>query len=235
MARKAPPNTRFDVLEAAQACFAERGFEATKVEDITLRAGIAKGAFYSYFVSKEQCWQQIVETFLARLGKAVERPEVASERGVPPAQRLETWLAQDVELLEFCWENRVLLGMLMNAAGGAAYAHLLDEFAARAAQNTELRIRELVAEGLYRADVDPKLVATLVAGAYDRLVRELLKHEERPEVETLARQTQRLFVHGLLSEPARARIQEVPALAARRADAARTVRATNATRSRRRR
>ncbi|MFI5307263.1 MAG: TetR/AcrR family transcriptional regulator [Polyangiales bacterium] len=225
MARRAPPSTRSDLLRAAQGCFAERGFEATKVEDITLRAGIAKGAFYSYFVSKEQCWQQIVEAFLLRLGAAVQRPASASERGVPPSRRLETWLAQDVTLLEFCWENRVLLGMLMNGAGGAGYAHLLDEFAARAAEDAEVRIRELVAEGLYRADVDPKLVASLVAGAYDRLVRELMKQPERPAIESLARQTQRLFVRGLLSEPARARLQAVPSVATRRADAARVARA----------
>jgi AcrR family transcriptional regulator len=216
MARRAPPSTKSDLLHAAEACFAEHGLDATKVEDITARAGIAKGAFYSYFAGKEECWQQIVEAFLTRLAVAVEQPVRGVEPGLPLAQRFVAWLEHDVALLQFCWENRALLGLLMNGAGGAAYAHLLDEFAARAAKNAQARIAALVAEGLYRRDVDPALVASLLAGAYDRLVRELIKQPQRPPIEALARQTQSIFTRGLFTDVARTQIEPpVTVMAAR--------------------
>ncbi|HEX2678471.1 MAG TPA: helix-turn-helix domain-containing protein, partial [Polyangiales bacterium] len=72
MARRAPASTRSDLLEAAERCFALHGLDATKVEDITAEIGIAKGAFYSYFQSKEECWKQIVEAFLDRLHAAID-------------------------------------------------------------------------------------------------------------------------------------------------------------------
>lgn len=41
------------VLDAAIALFAERGIYATRIEDITERADLGKGAFYNYFASKD--------------------------------------------------------------------------------------------------------------------------------------------------------------------------------------
>lgn len=41
------------LLDAAVELFAERGIGATRVEDITERADLGKGAFYNYFASKD--------------------------------------------------------------------------------------------------------------------------------------------------------------------------------------
>lgn len=45
--------TRIALLEAAMALFAERGIYGTRVEDITERIDLGKGAFYNYFPSKD--------------------------------------------------------------------------------------------------------------------------------------------------------------------------------------
>jgi AcrR family transcriptional regulator len=42
-----------EVLDAALALFIEKGFTATRVEDVAKRAGLSKGAVYLYFPSKE--------------------------------------------------------------------------------------------------------------------------------------------------------------------------------------
>ena len=41
------------LLTTAEALFKTRGFDATTVEEIALAAGVAKGTFFNYFVSKE--------------------------------------------------------------------------------------------------------------------------------------------------------------------------------------
>ena len=41
-----------EVLDAALALFIEKGFAATRVEDIAARAGLSKGAVYLYFPSQ---------------------------------------------------------------------------------------------------------------------------------------------------------------------------------------
>src|SRR5512138_927048 len=52
--RGAPKKTSAEAIVAAAGnLFAERGVEATSVEDIARRCGVAKGTFYRYFPSKE--------------------------------------------------------------------------------------------------------------------------------------------------------------------------------------
>jgi AcrR family transcriptional regulator len=50
-----------EVLDAALALFVEKGFAATRVEDIATRAGLSKGAVYLYFSSKEAILEGLVQ------------------------------------------------------------------------------------------------------------------------------------------------------------------------------
>ena len=55
MARIADPNIRNDILQAARACFAEKGYNSTRMSDIAKRAGVAVGTIYLHFKTKEAC------------------------------------------------------------------------------------------------------------------------------------------------------------------------------------
>ena len=49
-----------EILAAALALFAERGFAATRLDDVAQRAGIAKGTIYLYFQTKEDLFRAVV-------------------------------------------------------------------------------------------------------------------------------------------------------------------------------
>ena len=49
-----------EILDAALACFAERGFAATRLDDVAKRAGITKGTLYLYFPNKEELFKAVV-------------------------------------------------------------------------------------------------------------------------------------------------------------------------------
>ncbi len=49
-----------EILAAALALFAERGFAATRLEDVARRAGISKGTIYLYFPTKEELFRAVV-------------------------------------------------------------------------------------------------------------------------------------------------------------------------------
>ena len=49
-----------EILSAALDCFAERGFAATRLEDIAARAGVTKGTLYLYFPNKEELFKALV-------------------------------------------------------------------------------------------------------------------------------------------------------------------------------
>ena len=52
------------ILDAAVELFAEKGIEATSVQQITEKCGISKGAFYLHFKSKEQLTVAILDYFM---------------------------------------------------------------------------------------------------------------------------------------------------------------------------
>jgi AcrR family transcriptional regulator len=53
-----------EILAAALALFAERGFAATRLDDVALRAGVTKGTLYLYFPNKEELFEAVVRQAL---------------------------------------------------------------------------------------------------------------------------------------------------------------------------
>jgi TetR/AcrR family transcriptional repressor of nem operon len=74
MARTKPADERrADLLDAGQDVFVEKGVAASRLEDITSRAGVAKGTFYLYFRSKEDLLAALQERFSQRLADRITR------------------------------------------------------------------------------------------------------------------------------------------------------------------
>jgi AcrR family transcriptional regulator len=50
-----------ELLAAALDLFVERGFAATKLDDVAARAGVSKGTLYLYFASKEELFKAVIQ------------------------------------------------------------------------------------------------------------------------------------------------------------------------------
>ena len=55
-----------ELLEAALALFVEKGFAATRVEEVAVRAGVSKGTLFLYFPSKEELFKAVVRENASR-------------------------------------------------------------------------------------------------------------------------------------------------------------------------
>jgi len=206
MPRPADRRAKIELLRAAEAVFVEHGLSAAKVEDITARAGVSKGAFYLHFESKEDCFRQIVEGFVAKLATCVGDTSASVETldGASLTELTAQWHAHDLEIFEFCWQNRGLMGILLSGGGGTHYSYLIDAFAERMAEQIQAWARQLIAAGIYRQDVDPAVLPALISGGYERLLREMIKRPKRPDIVAWARQAAGLYLRGLLTDEARA-------------------------------
>jgi AcrR family transcriptional regulator len=67
-------------VAAALASFAERGYAATKLEDVAAAAGISKGTIYLYFPTKEDLFRAVVRQAVLPNVEAAET-DVASYAG----------------------------------------------------------------------------------------------------------------------------------------------------------
>ena len=211
MPRPADHRAKIELLRAAEAEFAEHGLAAAKIEAITARAGVSKGAFYLHFSSKEDCFRLIVESFLARFATCIELPaELVQSPPRDLRELVDRMLSHDLAILEVCWQNRGLLRMLLDGGGGTPHAYLVEEFRERTRTQSEEWMQRGMDQGLYRHDIDPKVVSSLVSGAYERLVQDLIKQEKKPDIEAWCRQLQDLFTRGLIAHPVGADAERAP-------------------------
>ncbi|MGE5387168.1 MAG: TetR/AcrR family transcriptional regulator [Betaproteobacteria bacterium] len=85
-----------ELAAAALELFVEKGFAATRLEDIAARAGVSKGTLYLYFDSKDALFKAVIrEGIMPIMDEAESR--VASYRG----GSFELLVA----ILRGCWEN----------------------------------------------------------------------------------------------------------------------------------
>ena len=56
-----------ELLDAALALFVEKGFAATRSEEVAARAGVSKGTLYLYYPSKEELLKAVIRQNLSRL------------------------------------------------------------------------------------------------------------------------------------------------------------------------
>ena len=86
-----------ELLDAALDLFVEKGFAATRAEEVAARAGVSKGTLFLYFQSKEE------------LLKAVVRENI-SGRFKEWNEELESFEGTSAEMLAYCmhsWWDRV--------------------------------------------------------------------------------------------------------------------------------
>ncbi len=70
-----------ELTAAALELFVEKGFAATRLEDVAARAGVSKGTLYLYFDSKEALFRAVVEEGIIPLLAAAEIEMAAYEGG----------------------------------------------------------------------------------------------------------------------------------------------------------
>jgi AcrR family transcriptional regulator len=71
-----------ELLAAALELFVDRGYAATRLEDVARRAGVSKGTLYLYFENKEELFKAVVrENIVDVIGRA--ESDVAAADNVP--------------------------------------------------------------------------------------------------------------------------------------------------------
>jgi AcrR family transcriptional regulator len=138
-----------EITEAAFGAFAEKGYAATRVDDVARRAGVSKGLLYLYFKTKEDLFKAVIRSFVVpkidALTVIIDDTDMSSEEllrgpflefaktvpGSPISILVRLMIAEGPkhpDLLQFYWDNVVSRGL-------AAITELLE----RGVQNGEFR------------------------------------------------------------------------------------------------
>jgi AcrR family transcriptional regulator len=165
------------ILDAALAVFAQRGYEAARLDDVAAKAGVAKGTLYLYFKDKEALFEALVRGAVSPiLGQA---SAAAAMPGMKASAVLELFFALFQK--EVLGTDRKLLLRLIISEGPRFPA--LAEFYYREVVSQGLKLmrtvaRNAVASGEFTSDaaarfpqliVAPLLMAAIWDGMFSRL------------------------------------------------------------------
>jgi AcrR family transcriptional regulator len=176
---------RAEILDAAWTCLARKGYHQTTMQDICEESGLSYGAIYRYFASKQEI---LVAIFDRVAGVSREIVKAAQESTESPRNALEaigrvTFAYFDQPDFELVTRTDIEIWpeIIRNE-------RLLEKF--RAQVNywrtvvTDL-LTEAQRRGELRADVDPKVVATLDMCAFEGLRRYRLIDPENFDPESI--------------------------------------------------
>ncbi|WP_117237158.1 TetR/AcrR family transcriptional regulator [Thermus sediminis] len=172
-------DTRARILQAARKAFAERGYAATRLDELAAELGLTKGAFYHHFRNKRELLLALLEASQAEARRALEGEGPLEERLLRYALAYQ--------------EGVEPLAALASAHGGRG-----GEEEARSLAQEAMR-QELTFLESFFSRVDPKrgrrlaaLFASIVHGAYM-----LEKHVGGYRAEELLKEGVRVFARGM--------------------------------------
>ena len=125
-----------EITEAAFAAFAEKGYAATRVDEVAKRAGVSKGLLYLYFKTKDDLFKAVILSFLSpridalirnieetelSAGDFISGPFLAFAKSLPnsPARVIVRLMIAEgpkhPDLVEWYWDN--VVSRAMNSLG----------------------------------------------------------------------------------------------------------------------
>jgi AcrR family transcriptional regulator len=150
---------RDQVLDAAEAIFASKGFHEATMQEIARKAEYATGTLYTLFDNKEALFAAVVQKRLPEI-EAHLRREV--ERGASPLEKIEHFVRA---FFQFFDERQHLFLIYVNVTGGFLWnvkaelgEHVFRSHLAFLAF-LEAIFRDGIRRGEFRRDIDARLLA----------------------------------------------------------------------------
>ncbi len=144
------------ILEAAEALFAEEGFDAVSLSAIAERAGVAKSNILHHFRSKEGLYTAVLKRACGRSIETLDAPS-----GGP----LEAFFKAHLKALFAHAPTTRLIQRELMERGKERGKVLAEEVFAETFAKVVARVEEAQGRGAIRADLDPSLLAFLLIAA----------------------------------------------------------------------
>jgi TetR/AcrR family transcriptional regulator, fatty acid metabolism regulator protein len=184
------------ILRAAIQVFAHNGYFNSKVADIASEAGVADGTVYLYFKSKEEILHSIFD-------RSVDEAVAEARKQLATISDARDKLRQIAFLhLERLGADRDLAVVFQVELRGST--KFMEEFSAAGfAEYLEL-IRSTFEEGqrtgVFRADINAKVVAKILFGALDEMATNWILSKRRYKLAPMADQVLDIFLNGVIAK-----------------------------------
>ncbi|WP_166427333.1 TetR/AcrR family transcriptional regulator [Nonomuraea mesophila] len=184
--------TRAALVQAGREAFEEHGYDAVRIDDVCVRAGVSHGTFYTYFGSKDALFGEVAE---AVVGEMFAASVVGAAAPADPYARIEA--ANRLYLRAWAANSRLMRMFEQAATGGDRFGPLLLElrevFVRRGAEG----LRRLQEQGLADPALDPRLTAIMLGGMVEHFAHVWLHLGEQAAEETAVDHLTRLWARAI--------------------------------------
>jgi len=210
--------TRETILNAAEAVFAQHGFDGTSVDAIAAEAGYNKSLIFQYFGNKLGLYTQVLKRADREMSELLTRvfaPLLQDETAASHPHQLRTFLETMIQtLFDYFLAHPRFVRMLTweMAEGWQTFAQIASQFPAEDTDRFETLFHKARSAGLLRSGFVPVIQLTMVmqlCQAYLAslpLYQMLLPAEDLSSASALARAREyfvNFVVAGMIVDPAR--------------------------------
>jgi TetR/AcrR family transcriptional regulator, acrAB operon repressor len=193
--------TRQDLLDAALSVFSQKGYEATRLEDVAQAADVTRGAIYHHFGSKADLFIALIEDASAQGGAVVEGAIAAGGTFVEITRRV---LVRTMNLLEENRRFREIMALSLFKAGGSPELETLSQ---QRHDQARTQVEQLagffqagIDQGALRPDLDPAVMGRAILAYQNGLAMLWLSNQEAFSIKAQAKQLADVFLQGILAE-----------------------------------
>lgn len=183
--------TKRKIFETSMKLFAEKGYDATSIEDITATVGVAKGTLYYHFSSKEEIFNFLIEEGIKLLQNSIDIKTAKLNNYIDKIKAV------------------VLIQIKIVAKYEDIIAILLSQFYGKEARNQKCqmliyeyinKIEQIVDQGIKEGQIkagDSKAIASEIYALICSSLVYKLRNQDTFDVMTLFREFETTVIEGL--------------------------------------
>lgn len=184
--------TKRKIFETSMKLFAEKGYDATSIEEITATVGVAKGTLYYHFSSKEEIFKFLIEEGVKLLKNSIAIKTDKLENSLDKIRAIV--LIQIKVLVKYESFMTIILSQIW---GTDPRSRLCKGYVFDYIQ----MIEEIVQEGINKGEIvdgDTNVIASGIFGfTCSSLIYKMRHQETQIDVATLDREIEKLFIKKL--------------------------------------
>ena len=160
---------------AAERLFAERGFDSVSISDVAREAGVCKANVFHHFATKQALYEAVLMRSCQELGKEIERRLSMKADAALPVSHFIVWYR---DYLRAHPSTARLLFREVTGNPDLAESGPVFPVLSRLFDNVVAHVRDARDAGVFRADANPTVVASLMLGVtlFDSQTEHLRTH-----------------------------------------------------------
>ena len=183
--------TKSKIFETSMKLFAEKGYDATSIEDITATVGVAKGTLYYHFSSKEEIFNFLIEEGVKLLQNSID---IKTSKLSNYIDKIKAIVLIQIKIV-LKYENLITI--------------LLGQFYGKEARNQKCqkhiyeyidKIEGIVKQGIEKKQIkygNPKVIASEIYGLICSSLVYKLRNREDFDIMKLYKEFEATIIEGL--------------------------------------